>query len=541
MLNVVELILGLLVGVAALALLARKVPIPYPILLVLGGLAVAFIPGVPVVRLDPKLVFLVLLPPLLYPAALFTPWRDFHRNLRPILLLAIGLVLFTTVVVGYLVHHFIPELPLAAGFALGAIISPPDAVAAIAVLQRVRVPRRVVAVLEGESLVNDATALVAFRFAVAAVATGTFSMGHAAGRFLIIVVGSAVVGLGVGWLSAFVQKRIDDPPIEITLSILTPFAAYLPAERFELSGVLAVVIAGLYQGWRIPEITTSRTRLQGGPVWEMIEFVLNGFIFLLIGLQLPEVLRNLSNRSLSQLLWLGGLISVAVIVIRMIWVFPATYLPRLMSKKLRARDPCPAWRNVAVVAWTGMRGVVSLAAALALPSTMENGSPFPGRDLILFLTFCVILATLVVQGLSLPWVIRLLGIKDDRSGEREERLARLQANEAALEHLNEFARSNRADRAIIDRLVAEYEDRIHQLKSENAETEAEVRALFSHDYEALSHEALRVEREVILRLRNDYTINDEALRRIQHDLDLAEARLRPKPRSRPRPPVRAKS
>src|SRR4051812_10166481 len=391
MLQTIEEILGILAAVAALALLSRKLPIPYPIILVLGGLALALIPGLPRVPLNPELVFLFFLPPLLYPAAIFTSWRDFHANLRPISLLAVGLVLFTTTAVGYLAHYFIEGFPLAAGFVLGAIISPPDAIAATAIAGRLRVPRRIVTVLEGESLLNDATALVAFRFAVAAVSTGAFSLTHATAQFFYVGIGGILVGLAIGWISARIMKPIDDPPIEITLSLLTPFAAYLPAEQLHVSGVLAVVTAGLYHGWRLPELTSSRTRLQAGPVWEMIEFLLNGFIFLLIGLQLPEVLRRLAAHRLSQLLWYAAEISIAVIVVRILWVFPATYLPRLLFTSLRQRDPYPSWRNVAIVAWTGMRGVVSLAAALALPLTLENGRPFPGRDLILFLTFVVIL------------------------------------------------------------------------------------------------------------------------------------------------------
>src|ERR1043166_4977036 len=342
MMDVIEVVLGLLVAVAVLALLAKKLPIPYPILLVLGGLSLALVPGLPQVRLEPDLVFVFFLPPLLYPAAIFTSWRDLRANLRPISLLAVGLVLFTTAAVGFLAHHFIPDCPLAAGFVLGAIISPPDAIAATAIAERLSVPRRIVTILEGESLVNDATALVAFRFAVAAVVTGSFSLAHAAGQFVIVAVGGILIGLAVGWLTAWIQKPIDDPPVEITISLLTPFAAYLPAEQLGVSGVLAVVTAGLYHGWRIPEITSSRTRLQAGPVWEMVEFLLNGFIFLLIGLQLPEVLQHLSGRSIPQLVWYAFVISIAVIVMRILWVFPATYLPRLMFKRLRERDPYPA-------------------------------------------------------------------------------------------------------------------------------------------------------------------------------------------------------
>jgi len=526
----IELVLGLLVAVATLALLARKLPVPFPIVLVIGGLLLSLLPGLRPVRLNPELVFLVLLPPLLYPAALFMPWRDFHANLRPISLLAVGLVLFTTAAVGFLAHHFIEDLPLAAGFVLGAIISPPDAIAATAITERLRVPRRIITILDGESLVNDATALVAYRFAVAAVVTGSFSIAHASGRFFIVGLGGILIGLLVGWLSARIQKPIDDPPIEITISLLTPFAAYLPAEQLGVSGVLAVVTTGLYHGWRIPEMTTSRTRLAGGPVWEMIEFLLNGFIFILIGLQLPEVLHRLSGRSIPQLIWYAMLISLAVIVVRVLWVFPAAYLPRLLFKTIRDRDPFPAWQHVAVVAWTGMRGVVSLAAALALPLNVENGAPFPERDLILFLTFIVILATLVVQGLSLPAVIRWLKVKDDGAAEQEEHIARLKANQAAMARLQEIAQSEAIDPDTLQRLRIEYEDRIRQLEGAEPEIDGSRRGLFSSDYERLSLETLRVERRTILQLRDERVINDEILRRIQRDIDLAEARLhRPNP------------
>jgi Na+/H+ antiporter len=529
MLHTIEVILGLLAAVAALALLSRKLPIPYPILLVLGGLALAFIPGLPRVPLDPELVFLFFLPPLLYPAALFTSWRDFHANLRPISLLAIGLVLFTTTAVGFLAHHFIEGLPLAAGFVLGAIVSPPDAIAATAIAQRLRLPRRIVTILEGESLVNDATALVALRFAIAALATGSFSLGRATAQFFYVGIGGIAVGLLVGWLSARITKPIDDPPIEITLSLLTPFAAYLPAEQMHVSGVLAVVTAGLYYGWHVPELTSSRTRLEAGPVWEMVEFLLNGFIFLLIGLQVPRVVHRLADRSIVQLVWYAVAISLAVILIRMLWVFPAAYLPRLIFKTLRKRDPYPAWQHVTIIGWTGMRGVVSLAAALALPLTIENEKAFPGRDLILFLTFVVILVTLVVQGLTLPPIIHWLGVEDDGAAEKEELEARLKANQAALNRLNEISDSQQLNRNMVNRLRVEYEDRIRQLEiSERAPNHTQ-RGLFSSEYDQLAHEALATERRMIIQLRNERVINDEVLRRIQRDIDLAEARLRRSP------------
>jgi Na+/H+ antiporter len=524
MLIQIEVILGLLAAVTGLALLSRRVPIPYPVLLVLGGLVIAIIPGLPHVALNPEIVLLLFLPPLLYPAAVFTSWRDFRANLRPISLLAVGLVLFTTVSVGLLAHHFIPGVPLAAGFALGAIISPPDAIAATAIAEHLRVPQRIITILEGESLVNDATALVALRFAIVAVVTGVFSWPQATGQFFMVGLGGVALGLVVGYVTAKIMQPIDDPPIEITISLITPFAAYLPAEQLGVSGVLAVVTTGLYHGWHVPEMTSSRTRLQAGPVWQMVEFLLNGFIFLLIGLQLPAVLERLKGYSLGQLVRYAVIISLAVTLIRILWVFPAAYLPRLLSRKLRERDPSPPWQDLTIIAWTGMRGVVSLAAALALPRLTEQGSPFPARDLILFLTFVVILVTLVVQGLTLPLLIRALGVKDDMSIEQEERTARLKANEAALTRMDELARQDGVNKEILHRLRAEYEDRLRQLEA-CAEADDAGPHLFSSEYERLSHDALRVERKIIVELRNEGVINDEVLRRIMRDIDLAEARL----------------
>jgi len=519
---VVETVLVLLVAIAGLALLARKLELPYPILLVLGGLGLALIPGLPEVRLDPELVFLFFLPPLLYPAALFTSWRDFRANLRPITLLAVGLVLFTTLLIGWLAH-WLTGMPLAAGFVLGAIVSPSDAVAATAITERLRVPRRIVTVLDGESLVNDATALVALRFAIAAVATGTFSLAHAGEEFLLAGGGGILFGLAIGWLAVQVQSRLNDPPVQTTLSLLTPFAAYLPADHLGLSGVLAVVSTGLYTGWRAPEVVSARTRLQVGPFWEMIVFLLNGLVFILIGLQLPEVMGRLAGQSRLLLLEDAVVVCGAVIVARILWVFPASYLPRLLFPDVCRNDPCPDWRSVAIVAWTGMRGVVSLAAALALPLTLPGGSPFPGRDLILFLTFSVILATLVLQGLSLPPLIRWLGVVDDHGPEREERHARLQANHAALTRLNELA--DAAEPAAVERLRGEYEDRIRQLEVCDPEPGDHPPQLHTNSYQKLLAEALVIERRAIIRLRNERVINDNVLRRIQKDLDFAEARL----------------
>jgi Na+/H+ antiporter len=519
-----EPVVLLLVLMAVLVIVAHKWAIPNPVLLVLGGLSLSFVPVLPVIRLDPNLVLFFFLPPLLYPAALFTSWRDFRRNLRSILFLAIGLVLMTTIVVAWVAHSFIPGLPWAAAFALGAIVSPPDAAAAEAILKRLHVPGRIGAVLGGESLVNDATALVAYQFAVAAMVTGQFSLGGASLRFLLVGLGGVGLGLLVGLVMRWVQGRLDDPPVQITISLLTPFAAYLLAERLEVSGVLAVVAAGMYLGWHATALS-ARTRLQAQAFWEMAVFFLNGFIFIMIGLQLPGILRNLSREPLSRLTSYAILISATVVLVRIAWVFPATYLPRWLSRKMRERDPVPPWQHSVLIAWAGMRGVVSLAAAFALPIVLANRQPFPGRSYILFLTFCVILTTLVFQGLTLPILIRKLGVEDDGVIDSEERRARLQANEAAVDFIEKKALEEHFPEEVMVRVRAEYCDRIAQLNACGQSTGNPGGEIATPIYQRLQHGALQIERQTIIALRNSQAINDQALRRIQRDLDLAEARL----------------
>jgi Na+/H+ antiporter len=520
-----EVIVVLLAAVAALVVVANKLELPYPVVLVLAGLGLSFIPRLPEVKLNPEIVFYFFLPALIYPAALFTSWRDFRRNLRPILMLAIGLVLVTMVTVAGVAHAMIPALPWAAAFALGAIVSPPDAIAATAVIRRLSVPHRIEAILEGESLVNDATALVALQFAVVALMTGTFSLGGATIRFVLVAIGGILFGFVVGFVMRWVQSHLDDPPVQITVSLLTPFLAYLPAERLHVSGVLATVTAGIYLGWHSPLIVTARYRLQAFAFWQMLVFLLNGFVFITIGLQLPGILHDLGGETLTHLVTNALLVSATVVFVRILWVFTATYVPRWLSKKLRGHDPIPPWQEVVLIAWAGMRGVVSLAAAFALPFVLPSGQPFPGRNYILFLTFCVILTTLVFQGLTLPVLIRKLGIKDDGVTDEEERSARLAANSAAIDYINERAARDGVSSDLIGRLRAEYDDRVQQLEQCCGNNQNPSGEIVTPQYQQLQQEALGVERDTIIGLRNQQVINDEALRRIQRDLDLAEARL----------------
>src|SRR5256714_641705 len=517
-----ELILICLVAVALLAIVARKIRVPYPILLTVGGVVLALVPGLPQIRLDPQLVFNLFLPPLLYPAAVYTSWRDFRANLRQILPLAVVLVLLTMTATAYLLHYLV-GLPLAVGFVFGAIISPPDAVAALAVTQHLRVPRRIIVILEGESLINDATSFISFRFAVAAVMTGAFSLGQASLRFLFVAAGGICVGLAVGWLATQVQKRLDDPPVQTMFSLLTPYVAYFSGEMLHVSGILAVVIAGIYYGWRAPRILSGRMRLQAMPVWEMVTFILNGILFMLIGLQLPQVIDALAPGTVTRVAWLAIVFVAVIVLVRFVWVFGATYLPRLLSATFRGKNPAP-WKHTALVAWTGMRGADSLAGALAIPLVLTNGQPFPGRDLIILLTFCVIFATLVLQGLTLKPLVGRLKIMDDHVTEKEERLARLKANEAALARIEDIGSLRQARPETVGRLRSEYEDRIRQLRGEAADEES-VSRLFPKDFEELAREVLQTERNTVIQLRNEEAINDQALRRIQRDIDLAEARL----------------
>lgn len=521
----IEIILGLLLVVAALAVVAKMLAIPYPILLVIGGLVLGFVPGLPHVELNPELVFVLFLPPILTSAAWYTSWRDFRFNLRPILLLAIGLVLVTTSAIA-VVAHAVLGLEWASGFLLGAIVSPPDAVAATAITQRLNVPRRLVTILEGESLINDATGLVAYRFAVAAVATGMFSFWSACLRFFVMVIGGVLIGLAMGWLIVKIHSWMDDSLVEITSTILMGFLTYILAERFGVSGVLAVVALGLYHRRKSPEVLSPSTRIQTIAVWEIIVFLLNGLIFILIGLQLPSILNEISEYSLATLIWYAVLISATAIIVRLLWVFPAAYIPRLISRQLRDRDPYPDWRLLLLIGWTGMRGIVSLAAALALPLTTNNGAPFPHRDSIVFLTFGAILVTLVLQGLTLPALIGWLKIGEDDGIEREEMEGRLRAAEAALDRLDELITQDKtlAEAEMVQWLRTQYSERIRRV---SACCVAMDRGSYEQlaAFRQLQHEMLTAERRTAIKLRNQGIINDEVLHRIERDLDLESTRL----------------
>jgi CPA1 family monovalent cation:H+ antiporter len=520
----IELTLLLLVVATCLAYVARRIGVAYPILLVLGGLVLGVIagriPDAPTVELPPEVVFLLFLPPILFGSGYSSQLRDFKANLRPIGLLAVGLVLFTTLVVGVVAGLLVPSLQWAPAFALGAIVAPPDAVAATSVLRRLGVPRRVVTILEGESLVNDASALIAYRVAVAAVVTGSFAALEASISFVVVGVGGIAIGVVVGLLVTGAWRRTGDATLEIILSLIAPIAAYLAAEAVGVSGVLATVTAGLIAGRRAARALSPDGRLLGAGVWSVVYFLIDSFLFMLIGLQLPYVVEGLNAYTTGQLVGLGVVVSATVIVARIVWVFPATYLPRRLSARIRERDPSPPRAAVVVIAWAGMRGAVSLAAALSLPI---EPAPFPERNLIIYLTFCVILATLVGQGLSLPWIVGRLGLVAGTGTQREENRARQAAIDAALDRLDDLAIEYPDHLPLVDQLRARFEHEAdHAWPDDGAD-------LDEADRERVDHQAIRLsvveaQREAVIRLRDDGVIGDDALRRVERDLDLEALR-----------------
>ena len=516
-------LLAVLVAVALLLVAAERTNIPYPILLVVGGLGLGFIPGIPDVQLPPDLVLVAVLPPLLYGTAFFTSLRDLRENAFAITLLAIGLVLSTMVIVAVVAHELIPGLSWPVAFVLGAVVSPTDPTAATAIAERLGLPRRLVALIEGESLVNDGTALVAYKFAVIAVVSGSFSLADAAGSFALNVVGGIAIGLGVGFLVRQLRRRITDPALAITLSLMSGYFAYLPATAAGVSGVLAAVTIGIYMGWYTPELTTWQTRLQGIAVWEILFFLLNALLFALIGLQLPVIVDALAGYSAAQLVGYAAAVALAVVAARFLWVIPGTYLTAWTRKNKRPiQNP---GRASLVLGWSGMRGAVSLAAALALPLSTDAGSAFPNRELIIFLTFGVILASLVVQGLSLPAVVKLLGLEDEGRAEKEETKARLYAAEAALARLEELADEEWVREDTLERMRGLFGFRRERFRSRfDPESDGAVESR-SQDFQRLMRQLLEAERNAVFDLRRERRIDDLVMRRVIRDLDLEEARL----------------
>jgi monovalent cation/hydrogen antiporter len=518
------ILVALLLAGAALLVTAQLVRTPYPILLVLGGLALGFVPGIPRVELAPGLVLIAVLPPLLYGAAFFTSLRDLRENGTPIGLLAVGLVLMTMVGVAATAHYLIPGISWPVAFVLGAVVSPTDPTAATAIAERVGLPRRLLALIEGEALVNDGTALVAFKFAVAAVVGGSFSLLDASGSFVVNVVGGIAVGLGVGYLIRQVRRRLNDPPLEITISLLSGYFGFLPAYALGVSGVLAAVTVGVYMGWHTPELTNAQTRLQGVAVWEIVFFVLNALLFALVGLQLPVILDELAGYSMATLIGYAAAVTATVFAVRFLWVVAEKGITLFFRR--RRQEPIPnAWKGALILSWSGMRGAVSLAAALSVPLTTDAGAAFPNRSLIIFLTFTVILGTLLIQGLSLPWLALALGLEEGEDADREEAKARLYAAEAALARLEELADEDWVRDDTLERLERFFNFRRERFRSRfDPETDGAIEDR-SLAYQRLMHELLAAEREAVFELRRNRRIDDLVMRRVIRDLDLEEARL----------------
>jgi CPA1 family monovalent cation:H+ antiporter len=521
----IQILVLLLVVTAAVGVAAKRLQVPPSILLVVTGVALALVPGLPTVQLAPELVLLLVLPPIVYSSAVAMSWREFRFNLRAISLLAIGCVAFTTIAVAAAVH-WVLGLSWPVGFVLGAIVSPPDAVAPLSIARRLQLPRRILVVLEGEGLANDATALILYRFAIAAVSAGVFSLGKAAGIFAAIVAGEIVWGIGVGSLMLRLRRWVHDPRTEILFSILTPFVAFWPPAHLGGSGVLATVAAGLYVSWNGLNIISAATRLQGVFFWDVLIYLIDGLVFLVTGLQARALIAGMGGHALSELAISAAVISGVVILARYVWTFPAVYLPRRLVPAIARKDPAPPWQWPFVLAFTGVRGIVSLAAALAIPLATDTGQPFPDRDLILFLTFSVILVTLVGQGLMLPAVIRALGLahagkREHRADRAEELSAREGAIESAIARLDRLAAERKLPEDVVHTLRAQLRDRLKHF--EHGHERDDGRHEHGKLYDEIEFLLIAAERERVNELYRQGGLKDEARRRIERELDLREA------------------
>jgi monovalent cation/hydrogen antiporter len=516
------ILFGLLVGLAALLIAAPVARIPYPIFLVLGGLALGFVPGIPALELPPDVVLVAVLPPLLYLSAFFTSVRELRANARAIGILAVGLVVATMVTVAVVAHAAIDGIPWSAAFVLGAVAAPTDPIAATAIMRRLGVPRRLVSIVETESLVNDGTALVLLRAAIVATVSGNFSLWDASWRFVWSVVGGVGIGLAAGFIVAAVRRRLDNPPVEVTISLMTGYLAFIPAIAVEASGVIAVVTVGVYLGWHTPELTSVQTRLQGTAVWEILVFILNALVFALVGLQLSRILDTLTGRSAGELTVYALLVTGTVIATRIVWLPVFTHLPRWLGS---SRAPQKPFSHSFLISWAGMRGAVSLAAALAIPLTTDAGGRFPERDLIIFLTFCVILGTLVLQGLSLPLLIRRLGIEPDHREDEDDAKARIHAAEAALARLEELLGEDWVREDTAERLRGLYGFRRNRFASRFDEESDGAIETQSQNYQRLRRELLDAERAAVWELGREGVISFDVANRVRRDLDLEDARL----------------
>ena len=516
-----EFVLALLIAVAALVTIARRLGIAYPIFLVIGGLLLGLVPGLPRPDVQPDLIFVLVLPPILYTTAFFTPLRSLGANLGNISSLAIGLIIATAAAVAVVAHALIGGITWPVALALGAIVAPSDEIAAAAIVARLAVPRRIVTLLEGESLLNDATALTIYRIAVAAAVGGALSWTGALTTFAVAALGGWAIGLAVGWMIAQVRTRIEDTPVEITISLLTPYAAFLPAEQLGASGVIAAVVAGLYLGRRGSHIMGADVRLTGRAVWETITFLLYGFVFILTGLEMPQLLRSLTLTTAIQLVGIGVAVTGVLVAVRALWIFATAYVPPLLRGQPRTPH---LFAHSLVLSWAGMRGVVSLAVALALPLSLPDGGPFPAREAILVVTLTVIVLTLLGQGLTLPWLIRALRLGADVEVREEEGSARQELVQAATRRIDQLYEVWPGHRPLLDRLRDMYRDRSeHVERQRDPSTDGEDRELIEH--REIRRTIIDSEREALLRLRTEGAIDDDVMRSLERELDLEEQRM----------------
>jgi len=527
-----SIVILLMTVLVILSAFADKIKLPYPVLMIFAGLAIGFIPFLPDLQLDPEIVFLIFLPPLLYDAAFRTSWYDFKKEIRTISTLAVTLVFFTTVTVAAAAHYFIPGFDWPISFVLGAIISPPDAVAASSVIKGLGLNKKVITIIEGESLVNDASALIAYRYAVSAVLTGSFILWKASLQFILVAGGGVAIGFAVGYLLVFAHKKIhDNSLIETSLSLLTPFVAYLLAEELHVSGILAVVTAGIFISWHSREIFSSLTRLRTSGVWETLIFLLNGIVFILIGMQLPAMVKNLSSTTIYKLIGYGVIISLVTMTIRIIWVFAGAYHQHILKRKkiIIDQEEETDWKNVLIVAWTGTRGVVSLATALALPFTMHNGEAFPKRHSILLLAFSVILITLFVQGLTLPLLIKWLKIKPATVQQQmEEDSLNLLLTESSLGYINNVL-SHEINEVALERIKKQFEFNYKllfnrkQYTLQKKQIESQLNSV--NEYLNAQLKLISFQRELLLKFQNEDRFGEESLSKIERELDIEELRV----------------
>jgi CPA1 family monovalent cation:H+ antiporter len=533
--KIVVFILAILIILTAIA---NKRNLPYPVLLVVTGLIIGIVPQLPDLPLNPEVVFVIILPPLLYDAALKTSWHEFRTSIRPIAALAITLVFFTTVTVAITAHYFIPGFTWPLAFVLGAIVSPPDAVAASGIIKGLGLNKKVVTILEGESLVNDASALIAYRYAVVAVTTGTFLFWEASLQFLLVAGGGIGIGVLIGFLFTLIHRKIDNNAVvETSLSLLAPYISYLAAEEFHLSGVLAVVVTGLLISWRSPEIFAYQTRMQTRAVWDTLILLLHGFVFIMIGLQLPGIISNMGTSALTGMIGFGLLISLVTILVRIIWVITGASWPGFFQKtnqekrnEITNTDPDDTWKNVLVVAWTGTRGVISLAAALALPLLLENKTAFPQRNAIIFLSFVVIFVTLVIQGLSLPLLIRILKIKPRQNADTEITQLQLHIATSTLQ----FIENNLTvliDNELQEELKNKYAGAVQSLTKEMSDHSKTIQNVLSIPDPltgALLHakfEINKFQRALLLKLHKEGRFSDTVIRHVEQIMDIDEMKL----------------